>query len=97
MMDPNATDEALQLACVEGYNECMAEPATGGECTRPEGACTATVAEVEACLNDTLAVMNQLPSCEGLTAETLNGLEDPAYTEDPASCVAVDQECPGFT
>lgn len=83
------------MVCKSSYDECLAEPdETDEECTKPSDSCTATVGELEACMNDTLtqakAALVGLPNCDDLGKE----IELPAEGESPASCKVVEQKCP---
>jgi hypothetical protein len=99
-MGTDVTDEDLQAACSEAYDSCMAEPTQPDPCTPPEGECTATVDEVEACINDSVALvegmMAQFPACSELTAAGLMSMQDPGEPADPPSCVAAQEKCPSL-
>lgn len=89
--DPAAT-------CKMVYDECLKTPpqSTQEECTKPSATCTATVGEIEACLNDSMAQLQQmlksLPGCDDVGTQ----VEDPMLGtgEQPASCQVVQQKCP---
>ena len=93
------TDAALQAACKTLYDQCIAAPTTTTEtCNKPDAGCTATVAEYEACVNDTATslstVTKALPACDELTMASLGDLGSGAATDSPASCTSVKAKCP---
>lgn len=96
------TDAAARTACKAAYDSCVAEPAeTTDECGKPTGMCTATVAELEACANDSAKAVEQLtssfPTCAELTLADLMDLGggDEAAPQNPASCTTFEMKCPG--
>lgn len=95
------TDAAARTACKTAYDACAAAPGeTTSTCGKPTGTCTATVAEVEACANDSAKALAQLvsafPSCVELTlADLMDSGEEPTTPEDPASCTTLEMKCPG--
>jgi hypothetical protein len=98
---PDETDDDLRAACTAAYEACLnPEGAAGGDVTcgaRP-AACTATVAELGACLNDQVAEVHALaqsvPSCDELTRAGLtNDGGTGAVQTTPASCLAVASKC----
>jgi len=92
------TDAALQASCKASYDTCVAVPSTTSEtCTKPDAACTATVAEYDACVNDELGALNQLlgsaPSCDEVTlASASNPLAD--APQPTAACQKIQSKCP---
>jgi hypothetical protein len=76
--------------------EVQAQLGIESDCTKPED-CTATVAEMEACVNDLAAEAEQAldtaPQCSELTDTTV--LEPPTQPPTPASCAVVEAACPG--
>jgi hypothetical protein len=103
--DDNATDTELQMQCATAYAECKTE-ANGGDggtkvtCDPVPANCTATVDQLTACVNDSLAALKQLdaPACNKLTRATLSstsppdgGLTDPM---ESAACKAYQAACP---
>jgi hypothetical protein len=95
------TDAAARAACKATYDSCVAAPAeTTSECGKPSGMCTATVAELEACANDSAKALQQLtssfPTCAELTLADLmdagGGGDDPP--QNPASCTTLEMKCP---
>jgi len=94
------TDAAARAACKTAYDACAAAPSeTTSTCKKPTGTCTATVAEVEACANDSAKAVDQLtsafPSCAELTlADLMDTGEEPTTAEDPASCTTLEMKCP---
>ena len=95
------TDAELQAGCKAAYDQCKAQPfePETSECTKPQGTCTATVAELRQCMQDSAkaldTVVADLPSCSEIT---LDSESDPGTgeTTNPPSCVALEQKCPGF-
>jgi len=91
-----AMGDQAATACKMAYDECLAEAdeTTDDECTKPSESCTATVGEIETCLNDTIvqskAAIAQLPGCDDLGKE----YEAPAESQPPASCQVVQEKCP---
>lgn len=91
-----AMGDAAAAACKMAYDECLADPeeTTDDECTKPSSSCTATVGEIETCLNDTIvqskAAFAELPGCDDLGKE----FETPAESQPPASCQVVQEKCP---
>ena len=82
------------------FDACKAtpeEPATG-ECEKPDASCTATVTELEACLADTTAgledLSEQVPSCAELTLDSVGMMPTTMEPAEPASCVTLDMKCP---
>ena len=95
------TDAAVQAACKSGYDQCVAAPTQSdpAQCTKPGASCTATVAEAEACFNDSIAsfatLKDALPMCSALTVASLSdGSSSPTDDMTPPSCVAYQAKCP---
>jgi hypothetical protein len=95
------TDAAARAACKMTYDACVAAPAeTTTKCGKPTGTCTATVAELEACANDSAKAVAQLtsafPSCAELTLADLMDLDGggDAAPQNPASCTTFEMKCP---
>ena len=96
------TDAALQTACKPVYDACIAAPTMAtSTCTKPDATCTATVAEYDACLNDSLdalsTLQNALPSCDKLTVASLGSLGSlggATSAQESASCQTVKAKCP---
>jgi hypothetical protein len=95
------TDAAARAACKTAYDSCVAAPAeTTQECGKPTGMCTATVAELEACANDSAKAVQQLtssfPTCAELTLADLMDLGGGGEDEpqNPASCTTLEMKCP---
>jgi hypothetical protein len=96
------TDAEAQAACKSTYDACVAAPTETTEmCSKPTGVCTATVAELEACANDSAKAVQQLtsafPACAELTVADLTDLGGGGDTapQDPASCTTFQMKCPG--
>lgn len=95
------SDAAVRAACKATYDECAAAPSeTTSTCNEPSGTCTATVAELEACANDSGKALEQVasafPSCAELTLTDLMGMgDDTEMLENPVSCAILETKCPG--
>jgi len=100
------TDADLQASCKTAYDACVAMPSDPTSMLmcdkRPTAACTATVAEYSACLNDTTGFLTtadaSLPSCSSLTMANLAtslAAFGQLQSSEPASCKTLDQKCPG--
>lgn len=92
------TDEAAQAACQSAYDSCMAEPAeTTSECGEASATCTATVAELAACTNDSRQFFrdatDELPACSELTVDDLAGGPG-EESMAPPSCTTFEMKCP---
>jgi hypothetical protein len=106
LTNSSASNADLQAACTAASADCtngVADAGTG-QCdfsSFQSASCTATVAQLSACLNDTGAAEDQavakLPSCSSLTTQNLNATldQDAGASSSPASCVAFDNACPG--
>ena len=103
------TDADAQTACKSALTDCTADPSSGtGMCNADTSAtCTATVADLSVCYNDTAAAVATLagtvPSCDGKTLAqdqaalaALAASGDAGFTE-PASCTKFDTECGSMT
>lgn len=100
------TDEQLRATCAEFESACLRAESTGGTqqgtCEKPGATCTATVAELEACINDSRdAVSNALlsmPSCETLKRSDIGaptaGPAPAMQLPNPESCQIFQQKCP---
>jgi hypothetical protein len=94
------SDAAMQAACKVAYDACLKEPQppATGECEKPDATCTATVDELNACIADSTAALDdfneQVPGCSDLTMDG-EGL-DPnlMQPESPESCAVLDMKCP---
>lgn len=106
-LDPSATDAQIQEVCTEGIRACEQtdneDPITAPEADSCDDLnvpdeCSATVGEIERCIQDTvdvsLSVFTDLPACGSLTRDFLENYTGPD-TQTPASCVALDEKCPG--
>jgi hypothetical protein len=94
------TDAEMQAACKTTYDQCKKAPfePEASECEKPDASCTATVAELKQCMEDSAKafedLVEQFPTCSELTLES----EGPDLEEvmDPPSCVALREKCPGL-
>jgi hypothetical protein len=94
------TDEGSgEQQCSQVYKLCLDQevtiPAPDWECgvlsTEQTRSCTATVSELEACVNDELRLMKQVLS--GLScSSSLESLED--RLREPPSCQRLESQCP---
>lgn len=101
LIDPQVTDAALQAACMQTYDACLANPGTG-MCEMPDATCMATVSELGACIGDTKVSFQQLaaaiPSCGSLTKASLgSGGGDAGTPMESAACMAFNAKCPNNT
>ena len=95
------TDDAARAACKTGYDECKEAPSSSTQtCNKPSASCTATAAEFDACMNDSLAALQQtvnaIPACSTLTLMQLmdSGEDSSAEPSEPASCTTLKMKCP---
>ena len=93
----------MRAACKSAYAQCKAGW-TRGSCNMPDPACTATVAEFAACVNDSFAyirmALESLPSCDALTSAFVFQQQQgsaPPTTDAPQSCQDYELKCPGAT
>jgi hypothetical protein len=99
--DTSQTDADVRAACKEEYDLCKASyQISAGTCASPPTNCSATVAELVACVNDmfrwTESALADTPMCNAITVAELDArgssnVEPP----QPASCLALAQKCPG--
>jgi hypothetical protein len=100
-LSPDESDDDLRAACTAAYEGCL-NPDGGGSgdlsCGPRSAACTATVTELGACLNDEVAEVHALatavPSCDEISraALTSDGGTGDVQTA-PASCMLVASKC----
>jgi len=95
------TDEQAQELCASAYADCKASPPDTTEtCEKPGAQCTATVDEMNACLDDiggTLGSFNDaIPSCDTLKRTDIATLftQFGGGTALPASCETYQEKCP---
>jgi hypothetical protein len=104
-VDASATDAEVRAACKTAYDACRAGW-DSGVCNAPDPACTATVAELTACMNDGFRYiemeLKSLLTCDQLTAAMVRqeaqqqagqGSAPPASTA-PQSCQDYELKCP---
>jgi hypothetical protein len=96
----------LKALCTAAYDACMKEPddpveTTGdtASCSQGMSTCTATVGEIESCMNDLDAMMRaemaKIPSCSQLTLSDFTATSTTTETTtSPASCTALEAKCP---
>jgi hypothetical protein len=96
-----ATDAQLRAACQSSYDMCKAQ-ASPSDCNfdAATATCTATIAELAACVNDSLQTysmaLNEIPTCDKITAATLQSSASQT-SATPASCATYQQKCPSQT
>ncbi|HVW29764.1 MAG TPA: hypothetical protein VHC69_30580 [Polyangiaceae bacterium] len=100
------TDDVLRSACSDAEDACArakADPAPSS-CSKPNSACTATVAELEACVADFVEAAKttflKLPPCALLDGSSFDIDESetpPTEMKQPASCQTLEAKCPGAT
>ena len=94
------TDAEAQMMCKTAYDQCKSMPPdTTQNCEKPSSDCTATVDELNACLdayNESLGdVGASLPSCDTLKAGDLTALfSGLGSMMQPAACTAYQAKCP---
>lgn len=88
----------LETACLQSRGETTQE----GTCKKPSGTCTATVAEIEACVTDTRnafsSALQSLPACGTLKSSDVTPTSSGSPTNEqamPESCKTLEQKCPG--
>jgi hypothetical protein len=93
-----ATDAQLRALCQTNYDMCTSMQ-SAGTCEPPTGACTATVAEFSACVNDTVETLpmelEDVPTCDKISAAQLTSTAPPAPPTQPPSCASYQAKCPG--
>lgn len=98
-----APEAERQQYCQALYDPCAraASPtaSTGAQCTPPPATCSATVGELETCLNQMPEVIDDLlvvlPTCNQVNATTGNPIAT-ALTKIPSSCQALNAKCAGW-
>jgi hypothetical protein len=106
---PPKDDAELQSKCKTAYDECLSKPldkgdagSTSDDCataTKEYANCTATVGEINTCLQDTATQLKTLyatfdSACSKAQLDG-GGLPTQGNTDQPASCKAVSAKCPG--
>jgi hypothetical protein len=93
-----------QPACAQAYDPCAAAPPPtasngGASCTAPPSTCTATVGELQTCLQEMSGAIDGLlavlPTCE-MVATTTGSPVAAALTRIPASCQTLNSKCAGW-
>jgi len=94
------TGADAQQACRDGYNKCIQSPqmTTAQDCTKYQAQlkdCTATVAEYNQCMQDTLAAFQKI-TVDSVCGSI--GMDAGASTAnaDPDSCQAIKKKCPNL-
>jgi hypothetical protein len=95
------TNASVQAACTTAYDQCLGQATTTFDCPSMAAlsACTATVSEYAACLNDATKVdvqaIQSLPTCADLTVADLTTSSGPSQAVPlPQSCETFDAKCP---
>jgi hypothetical protein len=102
------TDADVQKACSDFVSVCESTPtqdAGGPSCQIPSGPCSASVAELEACVTDetkeTKDAVSVIPDCVSLTVRDLTPSDGGGLfgtsTARPASCDSLEAKCPGWS
>ncbi len=99
----------LRQLCSAAVSQCQAQSGhidagvSASTCQKPSSTCTATVGDLEACLNDAKTAAQKeyagIPSCSTLTAADLSltdGSLSVGTASEPASCATLNQKCPDF-
>jgi hypothetical protein len=108
--DTTLTDTQLQRLCSQVTTSvCALLSADGGTVGAADGGasscgstsgCTATVAQISACLNDTGTSLStyekMFPSCSMVTRANLATVNPDAQPMSPSSCAGLDTSCPNF-
>jgi hypothetical protein len=89
--------------CHALYDPCAQAPAptasSGAACTPPPASCSATVGELETCLNQMPQVIDELlvilPTCDQVASAAGNPIAT-ALTKIPSSCQALNAKCAGW-
>lgn len=115
MLSPTMTDTELQMTCSDSYSRCVNQTTSGGTapdagsstagmCSAPPANCTATVAELVACVNDSAAQYHKLatsgPDCAKIARASFSGSNGGAAsipTAAPASCQTYQSKCSGIS
>ena len=94
-----ATDAELQAICSQASTSCLNDTAPAN-CPLPAPAdCTATVADLTACANDSAAhthvLATEVPACDAITRAAIvkNASVGSALAEQPASCQTYQAKC----
>lgn len=104
------SDADLQAKCKSAYTDCLAKPVAtadagasqGGDCSTASkdlANCTATIGELNTCMQDTLAATNAAyatfdTACDKIQLDG-GGLDKSSF-QQPASCKALASKCPAF-
>ncbi|HEY0705498.1 MAG TPA: hypothetical protein VGG33_01805 [Polyangia bacterium] len=109
-IDPRATDAELKKACEDATAECLQQQGSpdggasgAGMCDPIPANCTATVAEMSACITDSANALKQsasaIPTCASITRASLSsdaGAPGGGEPPEPASCKALSAKCPSL-
>jgi hypothetical protein len=104
--DDNATDAMLKTTCSQAITSCTSGggDASSGDsmnmCTTDKfpSTCTATVAELSACIQDFPKMSDNVPDCNSITRSSLSadGGGGPTGTPSTTACDALSTKCPGI-
>jgi hypothetical protein len=94
--------EQARMACTQTYNSCLQQPAMPSQqestCGMVDSNCTATVAEMEACLNELPKAFDDfaaaLPSCDALGSGMMS-MPFNLESLNPPACKTFESKCPG--
>jgi hypothetical protein len=104
--DQNATDAMLKMTCSQAIVACTSGggDASSGDstnmCTTDKfpATCTATVAELSACIQDFPKVSDNVPDCNSITRASLSadGGGGPTGMPSTTACDTLSTKCPGI-
>jgi len=101
LIESGATDEQIRSQCALFVPACVAQVAAATNCTPPEAECTATVGEMEACVNALGEagdeISETMPECADLTSDTtLPDATSLLAMDQIGNCAELEQQCPGI-
>jgi hypothetical protein len=97
-LEPTATDAELRATCQGTHTACVANGVTSTCDTSTPTTCTATVAEYNRCLSDSLEAIGTLPPCSAVTRASLApNIARVSGQPASAACVSVENKCPDLS
>lgn len=97
-----ASDAEIQARCQAVYDDCTRTPhwRVSETCGTPAASCTATVADIEGCVNTEVGYFSKLgadlPTCAQVTAATIDALPAGIDATKLAACDPLGYKCPGL-